>query len=181
MENDTKEKFSSWMYNVRDQFKDKSKEEIIDVLNNTKSPFSVLMSQIVGDFNIGSVFRTANAFNAKELFYFGKKKIDRRGCVGVYNYTPITHLSSHEEILALKSKYRFVALEQTSNSVMINNYSWHDNSLIIIGEEGYGLTKEILDMCDDFVEIPMMGTVRSFNAAVAGSIAMYDFCNKKVF
>ena len=75
-----------------------------------------------------------------------------------------------------------IALENNieRKTIPINEYTWPNlNSLILIGEESCGLQSEILDMCDDLIEIPTRGSVRSLNASVAGSLAIYDYVCKR--
>ena len=113
------------------------------------------------------------------MFYLGKKRYDKRGAVGTYHYTDINHLPDRNELFKLKQKYTFVALENgISSAESMYDFVWPDNSLIIVGEEGIGITKETLDMCDKFVYIPQYGSVRSLNAASALSIALYDYVSK---
>ena len=173
----------AWEFNVKDKFKSCTVSEIKETLKATNSGFSVMMTQLKGDFNFSSVVRSANGFNAKEVFYFGKKKWDRRGSLGTHHYTDVKYISSMEELILLKENYCFVALENTGQTSMLHDFDWKKcsgkNPLIILGEEACGLPDEILKICDYVVEIPMMGSVRSFNAAVAASIVMYDFIAKK--
>lgn len=170
------EKNSSFIYNVRDEFKNKSKEEIISTLRQNEFPAAVMMVNFEGDFNIGGVFRSGNCFNFSNMYYFGKKKRDKRSEVGVFNYSNIEYLDTFEKVLELKKKYRFVALENNQpNTQSILNYKWSKNSLILVGSESFGIAKEFLEICDDFIEIPMFGTCRSFNAASAASIAMFSY------
>lgn len=174
---------SSWAKNVQDHLKPLSSEQICERLKEQSLPFSVMMSHINGDFNIGSVIRSANGFGAEEVFYYGKRKMDRRGALGCYHYTKVKYIESFEEIIKLKSKYRFVGLENNTDRLChnIKNYDWNFDkpNLIILGEESKGLTDDILDLCDDLIYIDMSrGSIRSFNAAVASSIAMYDFVSK---
>src|ERR1700722_14124240 len=75
--------FRSWHLNVQDHFKDKTTEEIRQTLRETASPFSILIENVIGDFNISTVIRNANGFNAREVFYIGERRFDRRGCCGV--------------------------------------------------------------------------------------------------
>lgn len=167
------------MYNVDSRFTGWATDIIKNDLKTTSHPFSVLMENFVGDFNIGSVLRSANAFNAKEMYYYGNKKWDRRGSVGTHHYTDFIHLKDKQSLEMLKTKYTFVALENGIESTeSLYDFVWPENPLIIIGEEGCGITSETLDMCDKFIHIPMFGSVRSFNAAVAGSIAMNDYIQK---
>lgn len=148
-------------------------------LQRNSFPYAVLMENFVGDFTIGSVLRSCNALGGNKMFYYGRKEYDRRGTVGSYHYTCMDHLSSFEEVLNLKKKYVFVALENNmENSEPIYDYEWDENSLIVIGEEGKGISKEMLEVCDKFVFIPQYGSVRSMNAAVAASIAMNDYVQK---
>jgi tRNA G18 (ribose-2'-O)-methylase SpoU len=180
-END--ECFYSWQFNVRKQFKNKTTEEIKQVLKENAFPFSVLMTQLRGDYNFGSVIRTANNFGASKVFYYGPKRhYDKRSAVGVFNYTDVIYLSTIEQIKELKSEYRFVALENNieRKSISIKDYRWpSSNTLILLGEESQGLPSEILDMADDLIEIPSYGSVPSLNASVAASIAIYDYICKR--
>lgn len=168
------EKFTSWMYNVIDEYKELSVEEIKEDLRKKSLPCAVFMSQIEGDFNFSNVIRTSNAYNLEKVFYYGKKKFDRRGCCGTHHYVDIVYLSSLDEVKALKDKYFFVGLENNleRSSYDINNYVWKDRSMILIGEEQFGLPREIIDICDDLVQIPIFGSVRSLNAATAAAIAI---------
>lgn len=58
------------------------------------------------------------------------------------------------------------------------DFEWPDNALIIVGEEGVGITPETIELCDKFVFIPQYGSVRSLNAGVASGIAMNDYVMK---
>lgn len=149
-----------------------------DVKNNT-FPYAVLMEHFKGDFTIGSVLRSCNALGGQEMYYYGKKKYDRRATVGTYHYTNMINIKEYQDLLNLKNKYRFVALEiNIEQTVPIYDYEWEENSLIVVGEEGTGISKEVLDICDDYIHIPQYGSVRSMNAAVAASIAMNDYVFK---
>ena len=176
----TKHDYGAWLYNVLDRFKGKEVAEIKASLKTTASPVAVLMTQLQGDFNFGSVIRSSNNFNVSAVYYYGNKHFDKRSACGTFNYTDVIHLANLDQLMELKSQYRFVALDNNiSRSVQpINEYKWETKSLIIIGEESIGIAPYILDICDDFVEIPSLGSVRSLNAAVAGSIALYDYFSK---
>lgn len=170
----------SWEWNVRDHLKGKTKEEIRAVLKETELPLAVLMCHCRGDFNFGSVIRSSNNFNLSKVFYLGRKKYDKRFSRGVHHYTDVVFLNTLEEVAALKAQYHFVALENNSERkfVSIRDYSWNKNSIIVVGEESQGIPSEVLDMCDDYVEIPSFGSVRSLNVAVAASVAIYDYISK---
>lgn len=154
-------------------------ELIKDDLRKKSFPFSVCMENWLGDYNLACVLRSLNAFDGREMYYLGNKRYDKRGAVGTYNYTSMINLKNVEQLLELKDKYTFVALENNIDScVPMDDFDWPDNPLIIVGEEGVGITRETLNVCDKFVYIRMWGSVRSFNASVAASIAMQDFTTK---
>lgn len=164
--------------NVIDQYKGWMEDLIKDDLQRKALPYSVLMQHIQGDFNMGTVIRNANAFGARQVFYFGHRKWDKRSALGVWNYTNVIYLSSMEELLALKSEYVFVGLELSDRSVDIKEFLWPKNALLIIGEEGPGIQSEILELCEHVVKIKQMGSVRSLNAGTASGIAMVDYMYK---
>lgn len=165
--------------NVVDLFKNWTLDLIKDSLVESAFEYAVLMEQFVGDFNIGTVIRNANAFGAKSIYYLGKRQYDRRGTVGTHLYKDVIHLKAQEDLVKLKDKYTFIGLENVPGATILNDFKWPQNSLIILGEEGVGVTKETLALCDKVVEIKMYGSVRSLNAGCASGIAMFDYVNKQ--
>lgn len=154
-------------------------ELIREDLQKTAFPYAVLMENFAGDFNIGTVIRNANAFNAKKVYYLGNKRYDKRGTVGTHHYTNVNHIGTIEDLKKLKEEYTFVGIENTVPSALpLAKFEWPSNPLIILGEEGIGITPETLALCDSCVFISQWGSVRSLNAAVAGGIVMNDFITK---
>lgn len=170
--------FRMWERNVIDEFKSLSEDEIKIKLQATAFPYAVCFENLINDFNIASGIRNANAFNAKEVFYIGDKKFDRRGMQGVHNYMNIKWLSTIEEFLTLKATYRIVGFDNIAEAKAISSYTWIPNTLIVFGSEGAGLSSGMKDMCDEFVYIEQFGSVRSLNVATASGIAMNDFVSK---
>ena len=172
-------KWNSWTYNVIDEFKGKTKEEIKQSLETTKHPFAVLMEHWKGDFNIGTLIRNSNAFNANEVFYVGQKKYDRRGAVGTHHYINLRHINNFDDLWKLKEKYTFVCLDNNiSGVVSMEEFDWPENALMIFGEEGEGVTPEMLELADHVVSIKQYGSVRSMNVGTTSGIAMYDYIRK---
>lgn len=167
--------FRAWEHNVIDSMKGNTEDEIREHLRTTANPFAVCFEHWISDFNMASGIRNANAFNAKEVFYIGDKKWDKRAAVGVYNYTEVQWLPTVEELNKLHDKYIFVGIDNVPGSITISNYNWPSNALMVFGEEGVGLTPAMQAMCNDIVEIPMFGSVRSLNCGVASGIVMYDY------
>ncbi len=165
--------------NVNDMFKSWTEDLIREELKKRSFNFAVLMENFVGDFNIGSVLRSCNAFGGKEMYYYGRKHYDRRGTVGTHHYTSIIHRPVRRHLLELKKQYASGALENAvPGAESLYAFEWPSNPLLVVGEEGTGITNDMLALCDRFVYIPQYGSVRSLNAAVASSIAMNDFVMK---
>lgn len=71
--------------------------------------------------------------------------------------------------------FALVGLEQTTNSIVIHQYSFPPQTLLVVGHERTGLTAELLDLMDATVEIPVFGLPYSFNVATATSMALYEY------
>jgi tRNA G18 (ribose-2'-O)-methylase SpoU len=171
--------YRSWQYNVADQYKDMTTEEIKESIKKTSNPFAVCFEHWIGDFNLGTGIRNANAFNAKEVFYVGTKKWDRRSAVGVHNYTEVQWISDIEDFKKLKDRYVIVGIDNVpGKSKSINTYKFELNTLFVFGEEGTGLTPGMQSLCKDIVEIPMYGSVRSLNCGTASGIVMHEFVSR---
>jgi tRNA G18 (ribose-2'-O)-methylase SpoU len=164
--------------NVSDYYKLLDADEIRKDLERRRrdGTFAVLMENFEGSLTISTVIRSANAFNTEHMYYMGRKKIDTRGCVGCQNYTDISYLSNIDELKKLKEKYTFIGLENNiSGCQNLHTFNFPKNPLFIIGSESAGISKPVLALCDHLVKIEQVGSVRSLNAAVAGSIIMYEW------
>ncbi len=169
---------TEWTRNVTDEFKSKSNEEIKAVLDSRRFPMAAAFENWIGDFNMSSGFRNANGFNLNEIFYIGRKKWDRRGAVGCHNYMNITHCDDFNTFKEKAKDYTLIGIDNIEGAVSIEDFEWPDNPLVVFGEEGPGMTREAQEACKTLVYIPMFGSVRSFNCAVASGIIMYDYVSK---
>lgn len=164
--------------NVRDEWQDKTDEEIKSL--RTTTPL-IVATENTGDFNKSNILRTAEFFGASEFWIVGKKKWDRRGAVGAHNRLTLRYFETWDGALRVMYhdpvtvNHEIVALEQSETSVPINEMTWNVNTILLCGEEGNGLSQDILDICKHHVEIPARGAVRSLNVASAAAIAIYDY------
>lgn len=156
-------------------------EAIIADLDQKRFNYSVLCTNIHGDYNISCIIRSANAFLAKEVIIYGKKKFDTRGCVGTNHYTKFKHVKVDEDLDKILSEFDIIiGIDNIKNATPINDYKWDKNkkTLICFGEEQKGLPQQLINKCNDLVYIKQYGSVRSLNCASAASIVLYDYCNK---
>ena len=167
--------------NVHDELKELTVEEIRAIVQTNAIPATVAMHNVSGNLNLGSIIRTANFLGFQEVLYYGRRKWDKRGAVGTYNYTQLTYFDSEEGFLNTISerKYNLVALENNVNYTSpLHSFIWPDNPCIIVGEEETGLTESLLEQAYACVEIPARGSVRSLNVSAAAGMAMYDMSVK---
>lgn len=142
--------------------------------------------------NVGAIFRTAEGFGVSKIILSGYTpypSLDRdtrlphiheklteqihKTALGAETLVPFEH-SEAPDLSALKAEgYRIVALEQTENSTSMSEYRRPDKLALLLGEEVHGISPDLLDQCDDTIEIPMRGQKESFNVSVATGIALY--------
>jgi tRNA G18 (ribose-2'-O)-methylase SpoU len=157
-------------------------EEIRGELDRRRRPFASLILNIDYDLNIATIVRTHNAFCGQEIFYLGRRKYNRRGCVGTYIYEHLTHFGTLEEALeGIPKHYTWVGVDNRPGAVPIGEFNWPENPLLVFGQEQEGLDflPQLPYHCSQVVYIPQTGSTRSLNVGVASGIAMYDLSTKK--
>ncbi len=167
--------------NRPDYLKWMSDEEVRNYLEEKKLNFGVLIANILYDNNAGNIIRSANAFGAKEIILYGRKKFDRRASVGTEFYMKFRHIKFIEDLDAVFADYDLrVAVENAPGATPLQDFRWDvsKKTLLVFGQESEGIPKEILDRCDHKVAIVQLGSVRSLNVSVAAGIVMHDYCLK---
>ncbi|MBK7182119.1 MAG: RNA methyltransferase [Bacteroidetes bacterium] len=155
-----------------DEFKEATKTPIIIVLDNVRSLN-----------NVGSVFRTADAFLIEAVYLCGitgtppNKEIQKTALGATdsiaWKYFKNT-LEAVEELK--KDDFLVYAIEQAESAIMLNNFmpSRKQKIAIIFGNEVKGVEQEVIDASTDVIEIPQVGTKHSLNIAVSVGIVMWD-------
>lgn len=148
-------------------------------LDTKRHNFSVLISNQLNDFNLGTVVRNCNAFLGKEVIIYGKRWWDKRGAVGTHNYENFKHIREVEE-LTFDDNTLVVGIDNIPEAVPIDTFEWpHDKHVVMVfGQEQVGIPPELHKVCSKFVYIRQYGSVRSLNVGTAAGIAMYDYCSK---
>jgi len=146
---------------------------------STKKEFYVICQNIRSLFNVGSIFRTADAFGVDRIYLTGitgrppRKEISKVA-LGAENYIPWEyHRQPARLIKSLKKQgIRIVALEQVkSKSMKLSKWKPKFPIALIVGYEPKGLPKSLIKLSDDVVEIPMFGKKESLNVGVAFGVA----------
>jgi tRNA G18 (ribose-2'-O)-methylase SpoU len=130
--------------------------------------------------NVSQIARTASAVGAERLILTGAAKlINKIARDGAEALALSIHRTLPPVLQRLRSEgYRLVGLEQTTGSVSLYTHAFERRTALVVGNERLGLSEEVLDLLDDVVEIPVYGMPHSYNAAIATSIALYEYCRQ---
>lgn len=159
-----------------DEFKRKKKVPIIIVLDNVRSAH-----------NVGSVFRTSDAFLIEKIILCGicpipPKNEIRKTALGATESVEWEYAKESTDCVnELKEKgYTIASVEQADNAIALNDFSF-DNSqkmALIFGNEVSGVSNDIIQISDTVIEIPQHGTKHSFNISVSVGIVLWDLMSK---
>lgn len=145
-----------------------------------KNPVVIVLDNIRSLNNVGSVFRTADAFRIESIFLCGitacpPHREIQKTALGATESVEWKYFSSTiDAIKHLKSNnYKIFAVEQTEGSIMLNNFQEKSKSAYIFGNEITGVDEKALDLCDGAIEIPQEGTKHSLNISVCAGIIMW--------
>ncbi|MBS3086883.1 hypothetical protein J4422_04240 [Candidatus Pacearchaeota archaeon] len=141
---------------------------------------SVAIMNFNNESNVGGLIRTANAAGLKEVVIVGRKKWNIGAATGAQSLTKIVRMPTTEEFLyyCKDGGYNLVSVEIGEDSSNIFYYSYPENPILVIGNEGTGVPLRILEASKGIVYIPQFGEVECLNAATSGSIAIYDWIRK---
>jgi tRNA(Leu) C34 or U34 (ribose-2'-O)-methylase TrmL len=188
--------------NVVDRYRYWRHEAIVDDLDTRRHPFHVAVENWQHDFNIGSVVRTANAFNAAAVHIVGRRRWNRRGAMVTDRYQHVLH---HADVAALVtwaggrgpgersdegpgaggptsgpggtsvSRLSLIGIDNLPGAVPIEGYEIPRECVLLFGQEGPGLSGGAHEACDVVLSITQFGSTRSINAGAAAAIAMHTW------
>ena len=156
--------------------------------NAQKTPIVLVLDDIRSMSNVGSLFRSADAFRVEKIYLCGitgkpPHKEIRKTALGAEESVEWEAFDSVVECVShLKERgYRLLALEQTTNSIDLRDFEWNDQPCaLVLGNEVDGVHQEVLELSDVVLEIPQYGTKHSFNVAVSGGIAMWELVSREL-
>lgn len=169
--------------NVEDEFRYWRMEAIVEELNTRRHGFHVAIENWEHDFNIGSVVRTANAFNAGGVHVIGRRRWNRRGAMVTDRYLNVHHHPGVQEFMdwARGEDLAVLAIDNVPGSVAIETFEVPERCVFVFGQEGPGLSVEVTDQADAILEISQFGSTRSINAGAAAAITMHAWVRRHVF
>lgn len=154
-----------------------------------KTPIIIVLDDIRSLHNIGSVFRTSDAFLIEKIYLCGitatppNKEINKTALGATDTVTWEYQKDVLQVISDLKSQNVAVyAIEQVENAIFLDNFSTETNKkyALVFGNEVFGVNQEAVKLCDGAIEIPQLGTKHSLNISVSTGIVIWDlFCKLK--
>jgi 23S rRNA (guanosine2251-2'-O)-methyltransferase len=160
-----------------EEFRQKEKNKIVVLLDNVRSLN-----------NVGSVFRTCDAFLIEEILLCGvtgtppNKEIEKTA-LGATSSVKWQYFKTTKEALNYlkENHFKIYSVEQADGSVMLNKFSVNDGAIaLIFGNEVYGVDQEVIDLSDGVIEIPQAGTKHSLNISVSTGIVLWELLRSKI-
>jgi len=163
------------------------RKTIDEFRKSEKSPVVIVLDNIRSHNNVGSVFRTADAFLTRKICLCGitaqppHRDIAKTALGATESVSWIYYSSTTDAIRDLKDEgYTIIGIEQAEDSVELQDFEIEKDKkyALVFGHEVNGVDQEVLDLCDKCIEIPQFGTNHSFNIAVSAGIVLWEM-NKK--
>lgn len=172
------------------------KKLILDELNRKnieefkqakKTPIIVVLDDIRSLHNIGSFFRTGDAFLIEKIYLCGitatpPNKEIHKTALGATETVEWEYVKDVMDVVnRLKSEHtKVISIEQVEGSVMLHNFEVEENQsyALIFGNEVKGVNQNVINASDTVIEIPQLGTKHSLNVSVSGGIVIWDIFQK---
>jgi len=151
-----------------------------------KTPITIVLDNVRSAINVGSVFRTSDAFLIENIILCGitatpPNKEIRKAALGSTDSVSWKYVKNTTDALQqlIKDGYHVVGIEQADKSTKLNEFELPKKPIaIILGNEVNGVDQKAIDLCNEIIEIPQFGTKHSLNIAVTSGIVIWDLWKK---
>jgi tRNA G18 (ribose-2'-O)-methylase SpoU len=174
--------------NVVDRYRYWRHDAIVADLDTRRHEFHVAVENWAHDFNIGSVIRTANAFNAKAFHIVGRRRWNRRGAMVTDRYQHEQHHPTVGDLVEWASSagtgargIPLIGIDNLPGSRNLETFDLPRECVLVFGQEGPGLTEQMQQACEVVLHIEQFGSTRSLNAGAAAAIAMHAWVRRHHF
>ena len=166
--------------NVVDGYRYWRLDAIVADLDSRRHPLRIAIQNWEHDFNIGSMVRTANAFNVAGVHIVGWRRWNRRGAMVTDRYLRVHHHPDAADFAdwLVGHAYAAVGVDNLDGAVPLESATLPQRVCLVFGSEGPGLTPEMVAICSGMVAITQYGSTRSINAGAAAAIAMYHWAQQ---
>lgn len=148
-----------------------------------KNPVTIVLDNIRSLNNIGSVFRTADAFLMEQIYLCGitatpPHRDIQKTALGATETVNWKHFNTTLEAIELLKQqgYKIASVEQTENSTFLNEFNINKDEkwALVFGNEVSGVDQEVINCCDVVVEIPQFGSKHSLNISVSAGVVLWE-------
>ena len=152
-----------------------------------KMPLTVVLDHVRSLHNVGSVFRSSDAFRVESIYLCGITATPpqaeiHKTALGAEDSVAWKYFRNTEDAVAelKENNVEVLAIEQVESSTMLQDFRPQKGKkyAIVLGNEVKGVQQEIIDMCDGCIEIPQFGTKHSLNVSVTAGIVIWEFAKK---
>lgn len=152
-----------------------------------KFPITVILDNIRSFNNVGSFFRTSDAFNVKKIILCGitpapPHRDIQKTALGATESMEWIHMENTLDAVTSLQKLgaHVFAIEQAEETIQLQDIPRlaHDDFALVFGNEVDGVAQEVIDACDGVIEIPQFGTKHSLNVSVCAGIVIWEFAKK---
>ena len=163
--------------NVLDQYRYWTVEAIVADLNTKRHKLQIAIENWQHDLNIGSIVRTANAFNASYVHIVGKRDWNKRGAMVTDRYLNVLHHPTIADCAqwCKENETPIIGIDNVPGSKHLEGAELPEKCVLLFGQEGAGMSDEGIAICTVLYAIEQYGSTRSMNASAAGAIAMYHW------
>jgi tRNA G18 (ribose-2'-O)-methylase SpoU len=154
-------------------------KDITDKIKYIKRrPIYFILENIYDTYNIGGLFRLADALSIEKMYICGQSEIPpnskiKKASIGTYKIVPWEYCKTAADAIKKLKAIKIIAIEQHSISIPYQKTDYSLPIAFVVGNETYGVTEETLKLCDKIVEIPMWGVNKSLNVIVSAAIVSY--------
>lgn len=166
--------------NVVDKYRYWRNEAIVADLDKRRTSLEIAIENLAHDFNMGTIVRTANAFNTRCVHVIGRRQWNKRGAMVTNRYLTVKHHSDITQFIESVKNRPLIAVDNQPGAQTLSEFSFPKNSILIFGSEAEGISSELLNHCQAMVEIEQFGSTRSINVGVAAGIVMYEYMRQHV-
>lgn len=164
-----------------------NRKTVEDFKRSEKTPLIIILDDVRSLNNIGSVFRTADAFLVEKIYLCGitacpPHKEIHKTALGATDTVAWAYCTTVEEAISelRQENIEIWSIEQVENAVMLNEFKVKENQkhALIFGNEVKGVSEKAIELSDGCIEIPQLGTKHSLNISVSTGIVVWDFAKK---
>jgi 23S rRNA (guanosine2251-2'-O)-methyltransferase len=166
-----------------------NRKSVDEFKRSEKIPVIVVMDNIRSMHNVGSVFRTADAFLLEAIYLCGytaqppHRDINKTALGATETVTWKHFETTLEAVKELQQNgYKVYAIEQVESSISLENFSIRadEKTAVVFGNEVEGVQQDVITICEGCIEIPQLGMKHSLNISVAAGIVLWEIVRNKI-